>query len=1069
VTVLLVANRGEIAVRIVRAAADLGYTTVAVTTADEPGALHAELADRRVPLPGTGTAAYLDAAALVAAARRAGADTVHPGYGFLAEVPGFARACAEAGLTLVGPGPEVLETFGDKVRARAAAAARGLPVLPASDGPVDLAGAREFLASLGPGAAVMVKALAGGGGRGMRPVHTPDELAGALERCRSEAAQAFGDGRVYVERLLPRARHVEVQVVGDGSRVVALGERDCTLQRRRQKLVEFAPSPWLGDDVRARLPAHARDLLEGYRGLGTVEFLVAGDEIAFLEVNPRLQVEHTVTEEVTGVDLVEAALRIAAGATLADLGLDPDEPPVPRGLAVQARVNTETLLPDGGVRPGMGELRRFRPPGGRDVRVDTHGHAGYVVGPRFDSLLAKVVVTEPGGDLARLLRRLDRALGEFDVAGPPTTIPALRALVARPELAEGRIHTGFVEEVLPAIAPEGPTPGADGDAGRDDTDTGKVLAPMAGVVVAVEAAPGDALARGRTVLVLESMKMEHLVTAPADGVLGEIGVAVGDVVDEGSVLADFTPGELDAAAHAADEEVDPDAVRPDLAEVRRRRGFGLDENRPAAVAKRRRTGHRTARENIADLCEPGSFVEYGALTLAAQSRRRPLDDLVENTTGDGMVTGIGVVDGRRCVVMAYDYMVLAGTQGKRNHAKTDRMIDLAERGGLPVVLFAEGGGGRPGDTDTAQVSGLDVPTFRDFARLSGRVPLIGVVSGRCFAGNAALAGCCDVLISTEDANLGMGGPAMIEGGGLGVVAPEDIGPMTVQTANGVVDVLVRDEAEAVRVARRYLRYLREPDLPGGAPCPDQRLLRRVVPENRLRAYDVRAVVEGLFDTGSVLELRPRFGIGVLTALAELDGRPVGVLANNPHHLGGAIDSPAADKAARFLQLCDAHGLPVLSLCDTPGFMVGPASEETATVRHFSRMFVAGANLSVPVVALVLRKAYGLGAMAMLGGSIKAPYATFAWPTAEFGGMGLEGSVDLAHRKELAAIPDPGARAARRAELIAALYERGKGLSVASVFEVDDVVDPADTRALLGATLDAAPKRLGERRPFVDTW
>ncbi|MCW0215448.1 MAG: ATP-grasp domain-containing protein [Pseudonocardia sp.] len=1059
---VLVANRGEIAVRLVRGAADLGYETVAVTTSDEPGALHAQLADRRILLPGTGTAAYLDRAALVAAARESGADVVHPGYGFLSEDAGFARDLAAAGIVVAGPGPEVLEAFGDKTRARAAAVEHGLPVLPATDGPVDLAGAQAFLESLGPGAAVMVKALAGGGGRGMRPVHSPDALPEAMERCRSEAEQSFGDGRVYVEQLLTGARHIEVQVVGDGSAAVALGDRDCTLQRRRQKLVEFAPSPWLAEDLRTRLLEMARTLAEGvgYRGVGTVEFLVSGETVAFLEVNPRLQVEHTVTEEVTGVDLVATGLRIAGGATLAGLGLT--TAPGSRGIAVQARVNAETLQADGTVRPGVGELIRFRPPAGRGVRVDTHGYPGYTVGPQFDSLLAKVVVTDPDGDVERLLRRLDRALGEFDIAGPPTTIPVLRELARRDEVRSGRIDTGFVEQVLPALVPDAP-------AAAPEVDAEKVLAPMAGVVVAIEAAAGTPLARGATVLVLESMKMEHLVTTPADGTLGEIVVALGDVVGEGSVLAHFVPGELDAAVRDAAEQVDPDAIRPDLAEVRARRAFGLDENRPAAVAKRRKTKHRTARENIEDLCEPGTFVEYGALTIAAQRRRRELDDLIENTMGDGMVTGIGVVDGRRCVVMSYDYMVLAGTQGKRNHAKTDRMVDLAERGKLPVILFAEGGGGRPGDSDTAQISGLDVPTFRDFARLSGRVPLIAIVSGRCFAGNAALAGCCDVLISTEDANLGMGGPAMIEGGGLGVVSPDEIGPMPVQDANGVVDVLVRDEAEAVQAARRYLAYFRDPAEVRPAEAPDQRLLRQAIPENRLRAYDVREVVDGLFDTGSVLELRPRFGHGVLTVLAELDGRPVGVIANNPRHLGGAIDSPASDKAARFLQLCDAFGLPVLSLCDTPGFMVGVASEETATVRHFSRMFVAGANLSVPVVALVLRKAYGLGAMAMLGGSIKAPFASFAWPTAEFGGMGLEGSVDLAHRKELAAIEDPDARRARRAELIAELYERGKGLSVASVFEIDDVIDPADTRAVLAATFAAAPRRTEAQRTFVDTW
>jgi acetyl-CoA carboxylase carboxyltransferase component len=360
--------------------------------------------------------------------------------------------------------------------------------------------------------------------------------------------------------------------------------------------------------------------------------------------------------------------------------------------------------------------------------------------------------------------------------------------------------------------------------------------------------------------------------------------------------------------------------------------------------------------------------------------------------------------------------------------------------------------------------------FLYFAELSGLVPLVAVNAGYCFAGNAALLGCCDVVIATEDSNIGMGGPAMIEGGGLGVFEPTAIGPIDVQRTNGVVDVVVADEAEGVAVAKRYLSYFQ--GRTADWSCADQDLLRDVIPADRLRSYDVRRVIELLFDTGSVLELRREFGLGMITALARIEGRPVGVIANNPSHLAGAIDTPGADKAARFMQLCDAFDIPIVTLCDTPGMMVGPDVEETALVRHCNRLFVTGANVTVPTATIVLRKAYGLGAQAMMCGTTKAPLACLSWPTGEFGGMGLEGAVRLGYPKELAAVDDPAERDELFQQLVARMYEIGKALSVASLFEIDDVIDPAESRRWLTAVLEAAgepPRREGKKRPNVDTW
>jgi acetyl-CoA carboxylase carboxyltransferase component len=604
-----------------------------------------------------------------------------------------------------------------------------------------------------------------------------------------------------------------------------------------------------------------------------------------------------------------------------------------------------------------------------------------------------------------------------------------------------------------------------------------VTAPLIGTVVSVLVAEGDGVRAGQAVVILESMKMEHLVAAEVTGVVAAVAAGPGDTVEIDQPLLWLTEGEIDHSGEDVTDAVDLDHIRPDLADVLARQAKTLDAARPEAIAKHHAVGHRSARENVEDLCDPGTFVEYGSLMVAAQRRRRTVEDLIDRTPGDGMVAGIGHVNGdrfgpdrSRCVAMSYDYTVLAGTQGHYNHLKKDRMFELAERNRLPVVLFAEGGGGRPGDTDVPGVAGLDVMAFYLFGRLSGLVPLVGVVAGRCFAGNAVLLGCCDVIIATQDTNLGIGGPAMVEGGGLGVFRPEEIGPMDVQVPDGVVDIAVADETEAVAVAKQYLSYFQGPV--ADWQCADQRLLRHAIPENRLRIYDVRAVIELMADTGSVLEIRRGFGPGMVTALARIEGNPIGIVANNPSHRAGAVDTTGADKAARFLQLCDAFDIPVLFLCDTPGIMVGPEAEKEATVRHAARLFVIGANLSVPFFTIILRKAYGLGAQAMAGGTFKAPAFTISWPTGEFGGMGLEGSVQLGFRKELEAIADPEEREREYQRMVAQAYERGKALNMAMAFEIDDVIDPAETRARIMAGLRSAPPappRQGKKRPCIDTW
>jgi len=512
----------------------------------------------------------------------------------------------------------------------------------------------------------------------------------------------------------------------------------------------------------------------------------------------------------------------------------------------------------------------------------------------------------------------------------------------------------------------------------------------------------------------------------------------------------------------------------ELDELRRRRALTEDAARPEAVERRHSTGGRTARENVADLVDPGSFVEYGRFAIAAQRGRRELQELIERTPADGLVAGTARVNGElfgeraACAVLSYDYTVLAGTQGALGHRKKDRLFELIERMRLPTVFFAEGGGGRPGDTDYPVVSALDVRAFALWARLSGLVPRIAVVAGRCFAGNAVIAGCSDLIIATENASIGMGGPAMIAGGGLGDVDPDEVGPIDVQAPNGVVDLVVADEEAAVAAAKRVLGYFQGSIAEWSGP--DQTPLREAVPERARRAYNVGPIIETLADDGSVTFLRERFAPELATALVRIEGRPVGVIANNTMVMAGAVTSGAADKAARFLQLCDAFRLPVVSLVDTPGYMVGPEAEATGLVRRASRLLVAGGALSVPLVAVILRRGYGLGAQAMTAGSLHEPLLTVAWPGAHLGPMGLEGAVRLGLRKELEAIEDEEEREARVREMTAAAERNAQALNAAQLFEIDDVIDPAETRALIAATLAAAgpaDRRHGHR--FVDTW
>ncbi len=1160
---LFIANRGEVAIRIARAAADLGLPTVAAYSQDDATSLHVRVADESHLLPGLGAAAYLNAEAVVAAATASGCDAIHPGYGFLSERGDFARRCQEAGIVFVGPSVAHLDLFGDKALARAAAQEASVPVMRGIDHAVSLDEARAFLQSLGAGGAMIIKAVAGGGGRGTRAVTSLADLDAAYQRCRSEARASFGREDVFVEEFIARARHVEVQILGDLHGGIAhLGERECSVQRRFQKIVEIAPAPGLADGLRRDIIAAAVRFAKsvGYTNLGTFEFLVdvsgrpGAAPFVFIEANARLQVEHTVTEQITGVDLVQTQIRLAQGARLAELGLDAPDIAKPRGHAIQVRVNMETIGADGTVRPGGGTLAVYEAPSGPGVRTDGFGYAGYQTSSAFDSLLAKVVGHSPTPGFGDAVSRTARALSEFRIEGVRTNIPFLMNILAHDDFVNGRVHTRWVDEQMAALAapsasarrrfvessgtgaagagaatgaagPAGGAAGAGGAGGgaagaaagggwagarvksRDPLalfqhdaqvkaeqaaahaavedgpnlvgDDGSVglVAPIQGTIVAIDVAVGDEVREGQQVAVVEAMKMEHVISADRSGIVRQVTMAAGDVVREGYPIvfveeADVAGGVIQQAA-----EVDPDHIRGDLQESIDRHALTLDANRPEAVARRHKMGHRMPRENIAELADPGSFKEYWPLLVARQHQRNTLEALRKNTPADGVVAGTCSINGdifdderSRAIVVHYDYTVLAGTQGHRNHYKQDRMFELAHRFRLPIVLFGEGGGGRPGEDWIGPRTAIDTTTFTTYSKLSGLVPLVAIVNGRTFAGNTALVACSDVIIATEGSTLGMGGPAMIEGGGLGIYTPEEVGPMSMQVPNGVVDILVKDEKEAVATARKYLSYFQGPLKTWKAP--DQRKLRHVIPENRLRLYDMRDIVETLADEGSILELRPKFGVGIITALIRVEGRPMGVVANNPHHLAGAIDSDGADKAAHFMQLCDAFDIPILSIMDCPGIMVGPEHERTALVRHCVRLFNTGANLTTPFFVVAVRKAYGLGGQAMCGAGALVGFFSVAWPTAEFAGMNIEGMVKLGYRKELAAIADPEERRRDFDRRVAAAYESAKAVNATMGGGIDDVIDPAETRSWIASGLRRVPPvapRTDKKYRFIDTW
>lgn len=1075
---ILIANRGEIAVRIARAAADLGMSTVGLYSTDDIGAPHWRQTNEAIALSRSGAAAYLDIEAVIAAAISMHCDAIHPGYGFLAENPFFARRCDEAGLSFIGPRAETLALLGDKTKARELAIECGIPVAQGRSEPVSLEEAEQFMHELGPDAEVMLKAVAGGGGRGMRRVASLAELSEAYRAAHSEALATFGNGKLYVEQLIAPARHIEIQVLGDtAGNVTHLHERECSLQRRHQKLVEFAPSPFLSESLRERITQAATVLAAraNVHTLCTMEFLVGPDDaFFFMEANPRLQVEHTVTEAITGVDLVQTQFWLAAGRRLTELGLD-GSPPAPHGLAVQLRINMERIDAAGRAVPAAGTIKALDVPGGPGVRVDTGARSGWTPSSNFDSLLAKLIVHTPSKKLDDLLSRARRALAEFHVDGPATNTAFLHSLLADADVAAGRFHTCFVEEHGERFAaemvkyqPERPLTAAGGEPPESISSPPEawvpdgllvVRAPLGGVVARVSVQPGDIISRGEVVGAVESMKMEYSIVAEEPGRVVSLQAEPGQTVHTGSVVLHLSPRDVEGTEDPLTRQQTDAIATEHLNELRERKVALLDSARPDAVARQRKRDALTARERIARLCDKGSFVEIGGLVADAGGKIAP---------ADALVVGTARIDGRPVVILSQDFTVIGGSNGPLGRSKMVRMLQLARTNGMPVVQLLDGGGHRIQEGQNSRSYAGSTPTFQEYAYLSGWVPMVSAVLGAGFAANTNFCAMADLVIMVRGlSEMGLAGPTLVKAGTGESISGQELGGASIQVdQNGLADLAVDTEDEAFESIRRFLSFLpsnaRAPIPHATAitePCGDD--LPGLVPTNTRVAYDMREVVKRIADEDSIFEIKPSYGTNIVTAFARLAGRSIGVIGNQPLYKGGMIDSAASEKAARFIAICDAYGLPLVYLIDVPGMSIGSEAERTVLGRRSAKLLWELGHATVPRASVVVRKGYGLGYVAMCGGRGFKPDTCLAWPSAEICAMSIEGSVDVAFRKQYIDKPDP---VAARRDLIDGIRAKVNPILAAEGFGIDDVVEPSETRSRLIAAFEHAPLRRQSEMP-----
>ncbi len=1130
---VLIANRGEIALRIAEAAASLQIDSVAVYAPVDATALHTSAATTSRPLPTTADpiAAYLDIDAILAIASETGCDAVHPGYGFLAENADFAQRCADAGLTFIGPSPAALRLFGDKVQARHLAEAIGVPVVPGTPEPVadhDAAHAAAFAL----GYPVMLKAAAGGGGRGMRAIHHADDLGEALDRCRSEAQTAFGDDAVFIEKLIERPRHIEVQILADASgNVLHLWERDCSVQQRNQKVIEIAPAAGLHPDLRERILADAVRLVQAtgdrtgtrYVNAATVEFLVAPESGAhyFIECNPRVQVEHTVTEEVTGIDIVEAQFHLATGSSLADLGLATQaDVPWPRGFAVQARV----------VATGIGTIGAYKEPGGRGVRVDGCGYAGLTPPPQFDPLLAKVITTSgSSGSLGSALDRCQRALADFQILGLPTNLASLQAIVTHADVRLGDARTNLLNDhpelVSPPTGSAGPTegrralldkhaPGQVGSPGHAPVAAvvsaqpmlvaasghAAVAAPGTANVVEVKAAVGDLVSAGAALVVLNAMKMETVVTAPAAGrVVAMQELQPGELVGAGQVVAVIDTADTAGAGASPATQGDPaDGWAPVLGEVRALQNLALERLSPGStepgVVRQRNRGKLDCRQRIDLLFDAGSFREVGSLAGFASYDEA---GQVAAFTPANHVGGWGDIDGRQTVVCADDFTSRGGHADGAIGEKSRYLDRLSIELRVPSVRLLDGssGGGsvaamvpeqkKEGDSSAKESTGAITAGrprvsggggsflpghlgVSDYTKQLATVPVVNVLLGSVVGIGAAKAVLGHFSVMVRDiSQLFVAGPPVVSHAMGYEITKEDLGDWRVHCTNGSVDNLAESEEEALDMTRRFLSYLPssvyEPAPRGPLPsgdAPDRRVeeLFGLIPRKRTTTYDVRRGIELMADSGSFFELGSLWGTDQVTGLARFDGYPVGIIASDSRHVnGGALTADGCDKLTRFIDLCDVFHLPLVNLVDNPGFAVGLEHEQRGTIRKGGEWMVAFSQFSNPIFSVIMRRSFGVAGNHYATPRSR-PNVRVVWPAADVGGIPPEGGIEAAYKRQLAESTDP---AALRAELNARIEGARGPVGPLSRFQMEEMIDPRDTRRYLCEWVPQAYRILGQ--------
>ncbi len=1116
---VLIANRGEIAIRIARAAAALGIDSVAVYSAADSLSLHTRFATEMAPLRGNDPLGpYLDADELLRVAKERGCDCVHPGYGFLAENAAFAEACASDGLVFIGPAPDALALFGDKVRARALAQFAGVPVVPGSESAlVDAAAAGRIAEQLGY--PVMLKASAGGGGRGMRLVQNAAELPQHFERCKAEALAAFGNGAVFVEKAVTSPRHIEVQVLGDGSgNVVHLYERDCSVQRRNQKVVEIAPAPNLDPALRARILADAVKLVReaGYTNAGTVEFLVADDEKHyFIECNPRIQVEHTVTEQVLGVDLVEAQFRIATGEGLGALGFgSQNDVPSPRGFAVQARI----------VATAPGTMAAYREPSGPGVRVDGCGYAGYAPTPQFDPLFAKVIgSSSSAGSFESAADRTLRALEEFYLEGLPSNLGELRAILAHPVFRSGCATTTWLETLPPAelvtketgplslLASAHGVVRADGRSGASvpgvDVPEGMVavVSPLAGSVVEWSTSEGAVVAEGDPVIVVTAMKMETTVAAPCAGVVSAaLALVPGDAVENGQVLAAIEPA-AEASAPAQSRRPGDSGWQPILDEIATLQSIAHRRLAPGSkdpgVIRQRDRGKLTCRERISLLLDEGSFREVGSVAGFAS-----YDDEghIADFTPANHVGGWGTVEGRTTIVCADDFTSRGGHSDGAIAGKSTYLDRLSIELKVPSVRLLDGssGGGsvasmvpaqrKDGEANARESTGA-ISAGRPrvtgtggsflpghlgssmFAEQLSTVPVVNMLLGSVVGIGAAKAVLGHFAVMVRDiAQLFVAGPPVVSHAMGYDVTKEELGDWRIHCRNGSVDNLAESEEDAAAMVRRFLSYLPQsvyeapPVLPPNPADPRDRreeALFSIVPRKRTATFDIRRAIRLLADEGSFFEVGPLWGSDQVTGFVRFNGYPLGVIASDSRHVnGGALTADGCSKLTRHLDLCDLFHIPVLNLVDNPGFAVGVEHETTSTIRKGAEWMVAFAQVRVPIFTVLMRRSFGVA-----GNNYATPQSRpsvrVAWPAADVGGIPPEGGIEAAYRRQLAEAADP---AAFRAELEARIESARGPIGPLSRFQMEEIIDPRDTRRLICEWVENAyrvatqPTKLGPR-------